>query len=192
MPTAADLDLHLHAIAAGDERAFGHWAAGAEPILRRCLRAFAASVDAEAVVQEVLLRAWQSAPRIEVDDKPNGLLRLSLRAARNLAVSELRRRRVAEQALQQLAQRSEADVAAWSPPDPLLRERIADCRRKLPQKPACALEQRLANSGGHPDRVLAANAGMQLNTFLQNITRARKLLAECLRRAGVDLGQELA
>jgi RNA polymerase sigma-70 factor (ECF subfamily) len=29
--------------------------------------------------------------------------------------------------------------------------------------------------------------GMKLNTFLQNFTRARKLLADCLRSRGVDL-----
>jgi hypothetical protein len=29
---------------------------------------------------------------------------------------------------------------------------------------------------------------MELNTFLQNFTRARKLLADCLRGRGIDLG----
>ena len=33
---------------------------------------------------------------------------------------------------------------------------------------------------------------MKTNTFLQNITRARALLAKCLQRAGIDLGLELA
>jgi hypothetical protein len=33
---------------------------------------------------------------------------------------------------------------------------------------------------------------MTTNTFLQNITRARKLLAECLQRAGIDLSLEMA
>jgi hypothetical protein len=33
---------------------------------------------------------------------------------------------------------------------------------------------------------------MRLNTFLQNVTRARRLLAQCLRRGGVDLERELA
>jgi len=32
---------------------------------------------------------------------------------------------------------------------------------------------------------------MQLNTFLQNVTRARKLLAECLGKRGVVVDQEL-
>ena len=32
---------------------------------------------------------------------------------------------------------------------------------------------------------------MRLNTFLQNFTRARKLLAECLRKRGVDLSEVL-
>jgi hypothetical protein len=33
---------------------------------------------------------------------------------------------------------------------------------------------------------------MRPNTFLQNIVRARRFLAECLRRRGVDLGVELS
>jgi RNA polymerase sigma-70 factor (ECF subfamily) len=33
---------------------------------------------------------------------------------------------------------------------------------------------------------------MRKNTFLQNFGRARKLLAECLRRRGIDLALELA
>ena len=33
---------------------------------------------------------------------------------------------------------------------------------------------------------------MRKNTFLQNVTRARKLIAECLARHGVDLAVELA
>ena len=40
-------------------------------------------------------------------------------------------------------------------------------------------------------QLLAAGVGMRPNTFLQNITRARKLLKECLRLAGVDLAVEL-
>ena len=32
---------------------------------------------------------------------------------------------------------------------------------------------------------------MEKNTFLQNFTRARKLLVECLRLAGIDITAEL-
>ena len=53
----ADLDRHFPQIAAGDDGAFALWLAGAEPELRDGLRAFAATVDTEAVIQEALLRA---------------------------------------------------------------------------------------------------------------------------------------
>jgi hypothetical protein len=33
---------------------------------------------------------------------------------------------------------------------------------------------------------------MRPKTFLQNITRARRLIAECLRRRGIDLVTEMA
>jgi RNA polymerase sigma-70 factor (ECF subfamily) len=187
-----DLDAELPAIAAGDRDAFARWVAGAEPRVRRSLRAFAARADTEAVLQEALLRAWQLAPRCRSDGRPNGLLRLCLHAARNLALSELRRLRLAAAELEAAAHQAEADTETWRPPDPLLRQLIARCRERLAGQPARALALRLQTGGGEPDRVLAARAGMQLNTFLQNVTRARRLLAECLERAGVDLDLELA
>jgi RNA polymerase sigma-70 factor (ECF subfamily) len=39
--------------------------------------------------------------------------------------------------------------------------------------------------------MLAERLGMRLNTFLQNFTRARKLLAECLEKRKVDLAVEI-
>ncbi|MCZ7684029.1 MAG: hypothetical protein M5U28_36760 [Sandaracinaceae bacterium] len=74
----------------------------------------------------------------------------------------------------------------------MLREVIATCREKLPEKPAQALEARLGSNGAEPDAVLAEQLGMKKNTFLQNFTRARALLAECLKKNGVDLEAELA
>ena len=50
---------------------------------------------------------------------------------------------------------------------------------------------RLDSGGFEPDETLAAGLRMRRNTFLQNITRARKLLAACLERHGVDLAMEL-
>src|SRR5436190_1634058 len=86
-----DLDVFLPAIQSRDTRAFARWMSGAEGPIRRSLRSFAASVDVESVVQETLLRVWQVAPRVEPDGNANALLRLGVRMARNLAVSETRR-----------------------------------------------------------------------------------------------------
>lgn|GEM_PF-4888184 len=41
------------------------------------------------------------------------------------------------------------------------------------------------------DTELAEGVGMRLNTFLQNFARARRLLAECLARAGIAVDLEL-
>ena len=77
--------------------------------------------------------------------------------------------------------------------DPFLRRAIDDCRRQLGDgKPAQALEARLASGGAEPDETLAARLSMRVNTFLQNFTRARRLLAECLARHGIDIAKELA
>jgi RNA polymerase sigma-70 factor (ECF subfamily) len=188
----ADLDHHLPRIVAGDAQAFGHWLAGAEPSLRAGLRPFAARVDTEAVLQEALLRIWQVAPRFVPDGQPNGLLRLGMRIARNLALSEARKRQadgVEDGALERMLAEAER-VVSPEEPDPLLREAIARCREKLPGKPGLALAQRLDHPG-ESDVALAEALKMKLNTFLQNFTRARKLLADCLERKGVRLAEVL-
>jgi DNA-directed RNA polymerase specialized sigma24 family protein len=90
----ADLDSLVPLIGAGSMEAFGRWMAGAEGRVTESLRSFAARVDTEAVLQETLLRVWQVAPRFVPDGKRDGLVRLAVRIARNLAVSELRRSRL--------------------------------------------------------------------------------------------------
>lgn len=184
MTSSVDLDDHLAAIAARDADAFGRFLAGAEVELRKSLRVFASSVDVEAVVQETFLRVWQVAPKITRDGRPNSLLRFSVRVARNLAISDLRRRR--ETAVADAIERAEPEEPGPpEPSDPLLAELIARCVGDLPNKPAEALRARLESAGADPDLDLAERLGMRLNTFLQNVTRARKLVAECLGKKGV-------
>jgi RNA polymerase sigma-70 factor (ECF subfamily) len=186
------LDHELDAIVAGDAEAFGRWAAGAEGELRASLRPFAHWVDSEAVLQEALLRVWQVAPRFVRDGRPNGLLRLAVTTARNLARSEARRFRPESAELDALERSlsTEAQVEPASP-DPLLRKLIGFCREKLGGKPAEALRLRLDSAGQERDEALAARLGMTLNTFLQNFSRARRLLGACLKSKGVDLEVEL-
>ena len=178
-----DLDVHLTQIVAGDADAFARWLGAAEQTVRLSLASFATVVDVEAVLQESLLRVWQVAPRFVADGEPNGLLRLAIRIGRNLAVSELRRTRT------QPVEDIEPHLPEVRPiePDPMLRQAILECRDMLPAKPRQALDARL--EGGDEDRTLAERLGMQLNTFLQNFARARKLLAECLGKRGIEVGR---
>jgi len=180
-----DLDVHLPAIVAGDTVAFGRWLTGAERRVRGSLRSFATVVDVEAVLQEALVRVWQVAPRFVPDGKPDGLVRLAVRIARNLAVSELRRRRH-----EPIDDVDEPAVDDPPPSDPMLRAAIAECRDKLPPKPREAFDARL--TADRDDTELAEQLGMRLNTFLQNFTRARRLLAECLGKRGITLDRELS
>lgn len=76
--------------------------------------------------------------------------------------------------------------------DDSLRRAISSCLGKLPGQPKAAMTARLGDAGLHADHELATVLGMRTNTFLQNVTRARALLVECLRRAGIDLDLELA
>ncbi len=185
-----DLDQHLPGSRAGDPQAFARWVAGAEPTLRETLRSFARIVDTEAVLQEALLRVWQVAPRFEADGKPNGLFRLGLRIARNLAVSEGRRARTVPFEEEAPPPLPEGPGSAAS--DPMLRARILECRDKLPARPRQAIVARLESGGTEADEAIATRLSMRVNTFLQNVTRARKLLAECLEGHGIDLDRELA
>lgn len=180
----SELDAHVPAIRAGDPEAFARWLAGAEPRIRLSLSRFAAAVDTEAVLQEALLRVWQVAPRLVDDGRPDGLLRLGVRIARNVAISEIRRHAGRAARGVELA---EPEVTPAAPPDPMLRAAIVECRDRLPARPRAALMARLESAGCEADANLAAALSMKLNTFLQNITRARKLLRECLEGKGVEL-----
>lgn len=181
----------LAAISRGDVQAFGRWASTAEPALRSSLRGFATVVDTEAVLQESLLRVWQVAPRFTHDGKPNALLRFAMRTVRNVAVSEWRKLGKPEQVEALERHLTAENEIAPVTPDPHLREQITRCKDKLPGQPRVALEQRLVSGGSTDDATLAQKLGMSLNTFLQNFTRARKFLKECLEKAGVKLDAEL-
>jgi RNA polymerase sigma factor (sigma-70 family) len=186
-----DGDVHLALIVAGDPDAFGRWMAGAEQRVRDSLRSFATVVDVEAVLQEALVRVWQVAPRFVPDGRPNGLVRFAVRIARNLAVSEIRRTKSRPLEPDAMEAAMAEDAAPLAAPDPMLRAAIVDCRDKLPAKPRQALDARLEAAGARGDAELAEGLGMKLNTFLQNFTRARQLLADCLGKRGVAIDQEL-
>lgn len=179
---AAARDALLPAIAAGDVQAFASWLAQGEPRIRLSLARFARVVDVEAVLQETLLRLWQLAPRVVIDERGDSLLRLGVQIAHNLSVDHVRRAR-REERFEADEDTCDADFA-----DPLLREVIRGCIEKLPPQPRAALDLRLESGGSEPDADLAEKLAMRPNTFLKNFGRARQLLLECLERAGVALG----
>jgi len=184
--TPQDRDALLPAIAAGDVQAFAVWLQHAEPRVRLSVARFARAVDAEAIIQETLLRIWQIAPSVTLDPRGDTLVRLAVQIAHNLSIDHVRReRRLALTERRELVALGSAEIDDSPPPDPLLREVIMGCIAKLPSKPSAALSARLENFGTDPDETLAIRLGMQLNTFLKNIGRARQLLLECLKARGV-------
>ena len=72
-------------------------------------------------------------------------------------------------------------------PDPGLAQAIRDCVERIPGRPQAALALRIADGAARPDRDLAEDLGLKLNTFLQHIVRARRSLRDCLERKGVEL-----
>jgi len=175
----------LEAISGGDPNAFADWVAAAEPRIRMSLASFARVVDTESVVQETLLRIWQVAPKFEHDGGPDALVRLAVRTARNLAIDETRRRRI-DRLTQEMLNELERPVPPPLEPDHELRRAIQVCRDKLPDRPRSALEARLLHPAAR-DEIAAASINMRLNTFFQNIRRARTALLKCLHRKGISL-----
>ncbi|MGI9333712.1 MAG: RNA polymerase sigma factor [Gammaproteobacteria bacterium] len=166
---------------------FADWVRLCELPIRRGLRAYAAAVDVEAVLQEALLRMWRLAPTLELEGD-DASLKFALRMAKNLALSEARR--VPFQSLDEHPELgiSGSDPDPQPPVDPALRRIIQKCMQALPRRPYEALMKRFDCK---PDNALATELGLRKNTFLQHIVRARKLLAGCLERNGVDLEEHL-
>jgi DNA-directed RNA polymerase specialized sigma24 family protein len=175
----------------GDPDAFAEWMGMVENPLRCSLARFARAVDVEVVVQETLMRTWLVArDRTRCLEGENASLKFALRVARNVVHEELRHghlyRLLDDEEWNQLPE------ASFKPefPDYALRQAIVDCMERLPAQPKKALNARV-REGHLPDRDLALETRMKLNTFLQNIVRARRLVADCLEKRGVRLEEIL-
>ena len=81
----------------------------------------------------------------------------------------------------------EPDPAPDPAPDPFVARSIRECLDRLAKRPLQAIRARIHLGHAMSDRDLARAAGMTLNTFLQNIVRARRQLGPCLERKGVPL-----
>jgi RNA polymerase sigma-70 factor (ECF subfamily) len=186
---ALDLDELVSAIQLGDADAFAQWLARAEAPLRASLAPFATRVDVEAILQDTMLRVWQIVSRFRPDGRANGLLRLARRIGTNLALDAVRRERGISAEIAEI-ERSLAEQngdTVVPEPDPFVQRAIQTCHDALPDKPRLALGARILDGGREPDRTLAERLRMTTNTFLQNVTRARRLMAACLESHGVDL-----
>ena len=181
-----DLDRHLTAIQGGDPDAFQRWVAAAEATVRLGLRSFAAVVDTEAVLQETLLRRVAGRPPLRPRRPPQ-----RPRPAGGAHRAQQRRQRAAAGADGRTA-------ASKIPPATPRCFPVIRCSGR-PSRPAarsCAAARRRPwrrgwrRAAASPDELLAERLSMRLNTFLQNFTRARRQLAECLERQGVDLALE--
>jgi DNA-directed RNA polymerase specialized sigma24 family protein len=187
MSVIGALDALFQAARSGSADAFAAWAEQVHLPLRRSLRPFARAVDVEVVVQETLLRMWVLArDGARVLEGEDASLRFALRVARNVALEEVRRARTGHLLSLETLSASELPAVVPEPAaDPGLRQAILACLARLPGRPAAALRERLLGGGDAPDRDLAGRLGMTLNTFLQNVVRARAHLAACLRTRGI-------
>ena len=181
-----ELDVLWIDTSEGSERAFGDWMGRVERPIRRSLAPFALAVDAEGIVQETFLRMWQLAkdPARELAGE-NASLRFAIVLALNLARNEARKRgRVLLLPPEDLP---DVVVEPAPPADPFIARAIRECFDRLARKPLEAMRARLALGAERPDRAIAAGVGMTVNTFLQNVVRARRQLAECMTGKGIDV-----
>ena len=189
------VDAAWQEVRRGSDAGFRAWLPLVEPVIWRTLRPFARAVDVEAIVQEALMRMWVLAPSQPLAGE-NASLRFALRLAHNLAIDEVRRRGRELPLVKDLPGGDDPPDPLPAPepappPDPLLRRAILACIDKLPRQPKAALRVRLDAAGTLPDRLLAERLAMQLNTFLQNVTRARRLVEECLAASGIAVKEYL-
>lgn len=186
--TVSEIDVLFARVRRGDQAAFGRWMGRVERPIRMSLARFARAVDVEAVVQETLLRMWVLATQhLRELEGENASLRFAIGLARNLARSEARRMgRVRFLPPEDLP---EVPVEPPPAPDPGLAAAIRDCVERLSSKLRSVLQARMARGALEPDRELAAELNMRLNTFLQNVVRARHQMRKCLEGKGVPIGE---
>lgn len=157
--------------------------------LRHSLGRFSCVVDVEVVIQETLMRMWLVAqdPQRQLEGL-NASLKFAFKVGRNVALEEMRRYR--QDRLVDLTVLDGLPEGCVEPelPDPALARAIKDCVDRLPRQPYRALLARMSGAA-QSDREAAAAVRMKMNTFLQNIVRARRLLADCLQKRGVRLAE---
>jgi DNA-directed RNA polymerase specialized sigma24 family protein len=167
----------------GNRDAFTRWMRMAEIPIRHTLARYARHVDVEAAMQETLLRMWllvNDPGRVLTGE--NASVRFGCRVAANVAKEELRRLRLAPLEVEP------QDPSDPPQSDPFVRRAIRECRDKLPRKLHIAIGVQVSD-GYRGSREAAAIARMKVNTFLQNLVRARRLLRTCLEHRGVRLAE---
>jgi DNA-directed RNA polymerase specialized sigma24 family protein len=175
----------------GNPFAFVEWMGSAELPIRLSLRRFAQAVDVESIVQETLLRMWllaQDPEKALVGE--NAALKFAIVLARNLARNEARR--IGRERLLPPEDLPPVPVDPSPTSDPRLAAHIKHCLDRLKGRSKEALMARLRSGATQPDTTLAAAVSMTLNTFLQNIVRARKSMEECLEKRGVRLSEVMS
>ncbi len=175
------IDAAFERARTGDHDGFADWVRLVEVRLRGTLRRFARGADVEAVLQESLLRMWRLAPGLHLQGD-DASLRYATTIAANLAKAEIRR----GGRFDPIEDRDDPPVEGAPLGDPWLRSLILSCFARLSGRPREALLLRLTTHGTTHDRDLAGTLGMTLNTFLQNVVRARTAIAKCLSGHGVE------
>jgi DNA-directed RNA polymerase specialized sigma24 family protein len=182
--TETEVDALFARVRGRDAVAFRDWMGRVERPIRMSLGRFARAVDVESIVQETLLRMWLLAAEDGRElEGANASLRFAIGVARNLARNEARR--MGRMSFLPPEDLPEIPLDPTPTPDPGLAAAIRDCVGRLSTKLRVVLEARVARGAVEADRAIADRLRLKLNTFLQNIVRARQQVRKCLEGKGV-------
>ncbi len=187
----SEIDSLYQAACRGDQQALAAWMGRVERPIRLSLESYARAVDVEGIVQEtlflMLLRARDGGRQLTGEDAS---LKFAIGMARKLAKSQARK--LGREIYLPTEDLPEPQAILDPPSDPLLARAIRECFAKLTRQPRRALQAQILHDSDLDGRRIAKRVGMTANTFWQNIKRARRQLADCLRDKGVPLEEILS
>jgi RNA polymerase sigma-70 factor (ECF subfamily) len=185
LETAEEAAL-LERARAGDRDAFARiMEAHLDPIWRLVWRIARHQEDAEDIVQEVFLAAWQALPGFRGEARVSTWLhRIAVtRALNHRARLSEKVRRASVPIDEPLEEAGLADLRPGASPLRAfeareIRRRLADCLEKLPAAWRAALA--LREGGGRSYEEIASMLGLALGTVRSRLSRARLSLRDCV------------
>ncbi len=169
----------LRAIAGGDREALSTlYSRTSAKLYGICLRVLGDEAEAQDVLQEIYVTAWRKADRYD-SRKASPITWLAV-LARNKAIDQLRRRRLAD-GLDAAAEIPDESPSAFDVADSRQEQtRLADCLDELDENPRAMIRSAFIDGATYPE--LAERAGVPLGTMKSWIRRGLQRLKGCLER----------
>lgn len=170
-------DALLTLVAKGDREAFRSLYRSTAPLLHAvCLRILRDRMSAQDVLQEAYVRIWQNARSFDPDR--GAAMAWLVTITRRLAINEIRRRKSAPTAMEEVADQVELVAAEHSTGGPSASPKLVRCLQRLNEDHRKALL--LAYVHGFSHHELAERLKRPLGTVKSWVRRGLLALRECL------------